>query len=269
MRWLRDKEESVKEARVQEARDLARKEQQRKAELFGAEHVYRTSRVRGPLVSVPPLLATTREEEAAARRAGMDKSEPKKYQFIKEALDALEREHAAKERDAREKAYERNRRRLGMGKGGGAGADDEEEDEAEDDDLRSRIAKMTDEEFKLLALERKRRAEVELGATDEAGAGAAAQGAGRGAGGGRGSGGGGGGRGSRDGGSTCGSTADTSNGHATSRENGHEKGHEKKLWVPDGESASSRPVNSVRRQQRDPKGSSATLDPKKDPDYRR
>ena len=124
---------------------------------------------------------------------------------------------------------------------------------------------MTDEEFKLLALERKRLADAELGATDEVGAGAAAQGADRGAGGGRGSGGGGGSRGSRDGGRT----PDASTGHAASHETGHEKGHEKKLWVPDGESASSRPVNSGRRQQRDPKGSSATLDPKNDPDYRR
>ena len=200
-RWVKSMEDSVKDARVNEARELQRKERQRKAELFGAEHVYRNTntRVRGPLVPVPALLTQTREEEAAARKAGMDKSAPRNYQarwrhrrpptrrlarrrhttrgvpvypaapseprltdrttfewgappvplhlctcapasmcmrpirpsllpcclpmhahvhvracvqFIKESLDALEAQYAAKERAAREAAYERNRRRL-------------------------------------------------------------------------------------------------------------------------------------------------------------
>jgi len=47
-RWRRDMEASAKDARVREA-----KEQQRKADLFGAEHVYRTT-PHAPLVAAVP-----------------------------------------------------------------------------------------------------------------------------------------------------------------------------------------------------------------------
>jgi len=173
-RWRREMEAGAKESRMQEARAHARKEQQRKADLFGAENVYRTTKARGPHVPVPPLLAQTREEEAAARKAGLDKSAPKQYLFIKESLDALEKEHSAKELAAREQAYERNRRRLHVaGKADDeAGADSEDEVE----DLRTRLSKMSEEEFKQLAMERKKRAEADLATKDEG------KGAGKGAG---------------------------------------------------------------------------------------
>jgi hypothetical protein len=87
---------------MQEAKDLARKEQQRKAQMFGSENVYRTSKVRGPLVPVPKLLAETRAEEEAARKAGMPQSNPNAYKFIKESLVGLEAQYAEKEQSARE-----------------------------------------------------------------------------------------------------------------------------------------------------------------------
>ena len=98
--------------------------------MLGAENVYRTSKARGPLTPVPKLLVETRLEEENARNAGMPQSAPKQYQvrlcprrrpqhgsprhrrdgvrprgrapwqFIKESLDALEREYAAKARRA-------------------------------------------------------------------------------------------------------------------------------------------------------------------------
>ena len=98
--------------RVQEAKDLARKEQRRKADLFGAENVYRTTKHRGPLLAVPALLAQTREEEAAARKAGLDRANPKAYQFIKESLDALEAQCAARPRARRRSPLARRSRRL-------------------------------------------------------------------------------------------------------------------------------------------------------------
>ena len=103
-RWRRDREAIARNVRAREANECARKEQQRKAEvrtmqpsgcvpgvtavsrllcshqLFGVENVCHTSRPKGPHVPVPPLLAQTREEEAAARKAGMNKSAPKQYQ---------------------------------------------------------------------------------------------------------------------------------------------------------------------------------------------
>ena len=45
--------------------------------------------------------------------------------FIKESLDALEKDYAAKEHAAREKAYERNRRRLHVGKNDAGGEEEE------------------------------------------------------------------------------------------------------------------------------------------------
>ena len=120
-RWIRETQNAIKEQRVAEARELARKEKSRKAELFGAEEVYTSVRAhKAPHVPVPKLLRETREEEAAARAAGMAQSAPKQYQFIKESLDALEAKHAAADLAAREKAYDRNRRRLKVrGRGGG------------------------------------------------------------------------------------------------------------------------------------------------------
>ena len=111
------------------------------------------------LLAVPALLTATREEEAQARKMGLDKSQPKQYLFIKESLDALEAQHAAKERAAREAKYERDRRRLKVGgKGGGQGGDDEDSaGSEEEEDLRTKLSKMSDEEFKQLALERKKR----------------------------------------------------------------------------------------------------------------
>ena len=147
-RWIRETQNAIKEQRVAEARELARKEKSRKAELFGAEEVYTSVRAhKAPHVPVPKLLRETREEEAAARAAGMAQSAPKQYQFIKESLDALEAKHAAADLAAREKAYDRNRRRLKVrGRGGGGGGEEEEEEEEED--LRTKLSKMTDEEFK-------------------------------------------------------------------------------------------------------------------------
>ena len=120
---------------------------------------------------VPALLAQTREEEEAARKAGMDKSAPKQYQFIKESLDALEAQHSVKERAAREQAYERNRRRLNVSGradlNGAANADGAASDE-EVDDLRSRLATMSDDEFKALAMARKARAEADLSSKEAA-----------------------------------------------------------------------------------------------------
>ena len=144
-------EASAKDARVKEARELARKEQQRKAEIFGAENVYRTTKARGPLVQVPKLLQQTREEEEAARKAGLDKSQPKQYQFLKESLDAMEADYAKKERAAKERKYERDRKRLQVGGKGDEAVGDEEEDD-EMGDLSARLATMTDEEFKELAM---------------------------------------------------------------------------------------------------------------------
>ena len=161
-RWRKTMEAGAKEERVREARNLARQEQQRKAELFGAENVYRTTgKSRGPLVPVPKLLAETREEETQARNLGLDKSNPKQYLFIKESLDALEKKHSVEEHAAREKAYAQNRRRLKLGASDDKGTADGDSDE-DGDTLQSRLAKMTDEEFKQLALERKKRAEAEL-----------------------------------------------------------------------------------------------------------
>ena len=150
------------------------------SQLFGAENVYRTSRGRGRL-EVPKLLAQTREEEAAARKAGMNRTAPKNYQFIKESLDALEAQHAAKELAAREQAYERNRRRLQLGRTTTAEEEEDVDDEGEIEDLRTRLSKMSEEEFKQLAMERKKRAQADLeqrqgadgpptgGASDESG----------------------------------------------------------------------------------------------------
>jgi len=83
-------------------------------------------------------------------------SDPKKYQFIKESLVALETDYAEQLRLAREQTYQRNRARLNVS----ANVDDEEE---EMESMASKIAKMTDEEFKALALERKQRADADVG----------------------------------------------------------------------------------------------------------
>jgi len=229
-RWFKRKEDGVKDERVQEAKDIARRERQRKADLFGAEHVYRTTKVRTMLVTVPPLLAKTREEEAAARRSGMDRCNPKAYQFLKESLDALEREHADNERTVREQRYQHNRRRLGMGSSN-IGADDEVR-VAENDGLQSRLAKMSEEEFKQLAFERKKRAEAELSTSSEVCDGAACS------------------RGS--------SRTASSSGH------GDENPRDRMVWVPNIRS-SSRP--QTRRGSHS--GASMPVDPKDDPDYRR
>jgi len=164
-RWASEKQAAVKDARMAEARDYERKEKQRKAQLLGAENVYRTSKLRGPLVPVPALLSQTRDEEEAARRAGMPSSAPKQYQFIKEALDALEKAYNEKEQSARQALYERNRRRLNLGSGDDGNSTDasQAEEHAEEEDLRSRLAKMSDEEFKALAMARKARADSEVG----------------------------------------------------------------------------------------------------------
>lgn len=163
-RWVKEQEAAVKEQRVQQARDLEKRERERKAELFGAENVYRSTKVRGPLLPVPKLLLSSREEEKAARAAGMDQSAPKKYMFIKESLDALEAQYAAKERAAREQMYERNRRRLKLSSSADMGQLEQEDEmgEGEEEDLRTRLSKMSDEEFKALAMARKERAKSEL-----------------------------------------------------------------------------------------------------------
>ena len=111
--WLKRKEEQLKDERVREAKEYASKELQRKAQLFGAENVYRTTgKSRGPMVPVPKILLDTREEEERARQTGLDKSAPKQYQVIKEALVAYEKDYQAKELAAREEAYEKRRKRL-------------------------------------------------------------------------------------------------------------------------------------------------------------
>ena len=195
-RSLRDTASAIKDQRVAEARDDERKERQRKAQMLGSDAVYRTSKARGPLIPVPKLLIETRLEEENARNMGMPQSAPKQYQFVKESLDALERDYATKEQAARGQAYERNRRKLRIG-GQGDGDAGEDEGEEEEEDLRTRLSKMTDAEFKVLAMERKARADSEVaanGAAAAGGRGAAAVGGrgsvagGRGAAGGRGGG---------------------------------------------------------------------------------
>lgn len=57
-----------------EARELRMKEAQRKADVFGAENVFRTQRAKGPLLPPPKLLVDTRAEEQKARKEGMDKA---------------------------------------------------------------------------------------------------------------------------------------------------------------------------------------------------
>ena len=66
-------------------------------------------------------------------------------------------------------AYAKNRARLRV-----TGAGDAEEEE-EEEDLRTRLSKMTDEEFKKLAMERKQRADTEVN-QEKGTAGAAAAG---------------------------------------------------------------------------------------------
>ena len=83
-RWLLEQEQQVKDARRLEARELQRRETERKAQLLGADSVYRTSKTRGPLVQPSKLLLQTREEEAAARAAGMPQRAPQQYLFINE-----------------------------------------------------------------------------------------------------------------------------------------------------------------------------------------
>ena len=135
-----------------------------RAQLFGADEVYRTTKTKIKHAPVPKLLAQTREEEAQARKAGMDKSAPKQYQFIKESLDALEAQYKAKDMAVREKAYERTRRGLHVS---GKNVDVGDEDDDEVEDLRSKLSKMSDEEFKQLAMERKKRAEEQLSGKEE------------------------------------------------------------------------------------------------------
>jgi hypothetical protein len=168
-RSLRDTASAIKDQRVAEARDDERKERQRKAQMLGSDAVYRTSKARGPLIPVPKLLVETRLEEENARNMGMPQSAPKQYQFVKESLDALERDYATKEQAARGQAYERNRRKLRIGGQGDSGADEDEGEEEED--LRTRLSKMTDAEFKVLAMERKARADSEVAANGAAAAG--------------------------------------------------------------------------------------------------
>ena len=189
---LRDTASAIKDQRVAEARDDERKERQRKAQMLGSDAVYRTSKARGPLIPVPKLLVETRLEEENARNMGMPQSAPKQYQFVKESLDALERDYSTKEQAARGQAYERNRRKLRIG--GQADGDADEDEGEEEEDLRTRLSKMTDAEFKVLAMERKARADSEVAAN---GAAAAAGGRGGVAGGGGAAGGRGGGRGAR------------------------------------------------------------------------
>jgi len=155
-RWLKDSEALLREQRIAQARSLRQKDHSRKAAMFGAENVYRTQRTHDPVLPVPKLLADTRVEDDNARKAGMDKSDPKKYQFIKESLVALEEDYAEQLRLAREQIYQRNRARLNVS----ANVDDEEQ---EMESMASKIAKMTDEEFKALALERKQRADADVG----------------------------------------------------------------------------------------------------------
>ena len=135
-----------------------------RSQLFGADEVYRTTKTKIKHAPVPKLLAQTREEEAQARKAGMDKSAPKQYQFIKESLDALEAQYKAKDMAVREKAYERTRRGLHVS---GKNVDVGDEDDDEVEDLRSKLSKMSDEEFKQLAMERKKRAEEQLSGKEE------------------------------------------------------------------------------------------------------
>jgi hypothetical protein len=189
LEFLRQQEEAIKDARVKEGREAHRKESQRKAQIFGAENVFRTTKerhlppisliphththlgpppprhlssrqTRGPLVQEPKLLVDTRLEEEAARKAGLDKTDPKKYLFLKESLDALEARYKAEELAAREKAYERKKGKLRIRDRPGAAGDEAEDEEVED--LRTRLSKMTDEEFKALAEARRAKAATEV-----------------------------------------------------------------------------------------------------------
>lgn len=154
VRWIEDSAVVVQQQRIAQAHRLLQSEQQRKANAIGVEHVYRTHRLTWPHVPAPKLLIDTRAEDKQAREAGMDKLEPKKYQFIKESLIALERKYAEQLRTARENAYDRTRVRCRLADC--ASPQDELESVA------SQVDQMTDEEFKALAIERKQRADVDI-----------------------------------------------------------------------------------------------------------
>jgi len=83
-------------------------------------------------------------------------SDPKKYQFLHETLVALEKRYAQELRQARERAYHQNRAKLRLTN---LDAETEEEDV---ETLASRVTRMSEEEFKELALERKQRANADI-----------------------------------------------------------------------------------------------------------
>jgi len=155
-RWLQDSQVVVHDQRVAQARDLRQREQDRKAEMFGADTVYRTQKPKGPIVPLPQLLVDTRAEHARARKESIHKSDPKKYQFLHETLVALEKRYAQELRQARERAYHQNRAKLRLTN---LDAETEEEDV---ETLASRVTRMSEEEFKELALERKQRANADI-----------------------------------------------------------------------------------------------------------
>jgi len=148
-------ESQLLDKRMAQVRDLRHREQQRKADMFGAEN-FRPHRSRGPIVPLPQLLVNTRAEDEKARNDGMDKSEPKRYQFIKESLVALENEYAEQVRTARELAYEHNRSRLKVSNSSSA------LDLEEEEPMATKISKMSDEEFKALAIRRKQCADKDV-----------------------------------------------------------------------------------------------------------
>ena len=112
-------------------------------------------------MSLEEVKRSTRTRKLSSRVRVFD--EHTRAEITRKKLDALEKEYAAKEHAAREAAYDRNRRRLRVAGSNDAGADEDgEDDDGEEEDLRTRLSKMTDEEFKALAMERKARADKEI-----------------------------------------------------------------------------------------------------------
>ncbi len=168
-RWLKKQEADTAEKRLAEAKQVQRRERARKETVLGADTSSGGGRRRDPIVKPSELLLRTREEEAQARARSLDASAPGQYKFLAESLAALEKEYSMQEQEARRRAYERNRQRLlgdgGRGRSGGGGGGNGAGEGADDggvEDLRSRLAKMSDEEFKALAQARKERAALEI-----------------------------------------------------------------------------------------------------------
>ena len=160
IRWMKEREADISKQRLAEAKQVQRAEQKRKEILLG-NNGHGNARRREVIVKPSNLLVRTRDEEAQARAKGLDVSAPGQYRFLKESLSALEKEYAAQQHEARQKAYNMNRQRLGV-RGGRSATEAGDKDDDNVDQLRARLATMSDDEFKALAQARKQRAKEDL-----------------------------------------------------------------------------------------------------------